>query len=96
LKGIPGLPHALQRIGAPKLFFDTASRRFLLSWHTPNLDGSANDPERYWGSQRTLYVLSPDLKRFAAPPRRLFDWDMATIDTVVQPNDSGKGYCAFI
>jgi len=96
LKAIPDHPHALARIGAPKLFFDTASARFLLSWHTPNLDGSPTDPERYWGSQRTLYVLSPDLKRFDAKPRRLFAWDMATIDTVVQPNDSGPGYCAVI
>ena len=96
LKNIPGHPHTLRRIGAPKLFFDTRSKRFLLSWHTPNEDGNAADPERYWGSQRTLYVLSPDLRRFDAPPRRLFDWDMATIDTIVQPNDGGKGYCAII
>jgi hypothetical protein len=96
LKNIPGHPHPLQRIGAPKLFFDRASRRFLLTWHTPNLDGSKDDPERYWGSQRTLYVLSPDLKRFDTPPRRLFAWDMATIDTIVQPNDAAPGYCAII
>lgn len=96
LKNIPGHPDALQRIGAPKLFFDTKSQRFLLTWHTPNRDGSATDPERYWGSQRTLYVTSPDLKRFDAAPKRLFDWDMATIDTVVMPNDAGPGYCAII
>ena len=96
LKAIPNHPHALQRIGAPKLFFDRASGRFMLSWHTPNLDGSSADPERYWGSQRTLYVLSRDLKTFDAAPRRLFAWDMATIDTVIQPNDNGHGYCAII
>jgi hypothetical protein len=95
LKNIHGHPHTLQRIGAPKLFYDDASRRFLLTWHTPNLDGSTQDPERYWGSQRTLYVESDDLKTFAAPPRRLFTWDMATIDTIVQPNDHG-GYCVII
>ncbi len=38
---------------------------------------------------------SKDLKTFAAGPRRLFDWDMATIDTFVQPNDKG-GYCAIV
>ena len=96
LSAIAGLPHALPRIGAPKLFFDRASSRFLLTWHTPNLDGSAADPERYWGSQRTLFVLSPDLVHFDAPPRRLFGWDMATIDTVVQPDDAGRGYCAIV
>lgn len=96
LHDIAGLPGALQRIGAPKLFFDTASKRFLLSWHTPNVPGSDRDPESYWTSQRTLYVFSPDLKHFAEKPRRLFDWDMATIDTIVMPNDSGPGYCAIV
>jgi len=95
LSNIPGHPHTLPRIGAPKLFYDAPSRHFLLTWHTLNLDGSAQDPERYWGSQRTLYVRSPDLKTFAAPPRRLFAWDMATIDTIVQP-DGRNGYCAVI
>jgi len=95
LKTIAGHPHALQRIGAPKLFYDTPSGQFLLTWHTPNLDGSPQDPERYWGSQRTLYVQSKDLRTFAAPPRRLFAWDMATIDTIVQPNGTG-GYCAIV
>ena len=96
LRNLPGLPNALQRIGAPKLFYDAPSRRFLLTWHTPNVPGAREDPERYWASQRTLYALSPDLKRFAAKPRRLFDWDMATIDTVVVPNDSAPGYCAVL
>ena len=96
LSDIPGHPHTLQRIGAPKLFFDKTSGSFLLSWHTPNQEGSAQDPERYWSSQRTLYVLSPDLRSFPNPPRRLFDWDMATIDTILLPNDARPGYCAFI
>ena len=95
LKNVPNHPHALQRIGAPKLFFDRPSGQFLLTWHTPTLEGSKNDPERYWGSQRTLYVQSPDLKSFPRPPRRLFAWNMATIDTVIQPNDQG-GYCAIV
>lgn len=96
LADIPGLPNALQRIGAPKLFFDKPSGKFLLTWHTPTVPGDPADPERYWASQRTLYVLSRDLKRFESAPRRLFDWDMATIDTIVLPDDSGKGYCAVI
>ena len=95
LRDIPGHPHTLQRIGAPKLYFDQPSGQFLISWHTPNEDGNREDPERYWASQRTLYVLSRDLKTFTARPRRLFSWDMATIDTVIQP-DSRGGYCAII
>lgn len=95
LRNIPGHPHALQRIGAPKLFYDQPSAQFLLTWHTPNVPGSDADPERYWGSQKTLYVLSKDLKTFAAKPRRFLPWAMATIDTIVQPNDEG-GYCAIV
>lgn len=95
LRDIPGHPHALQRIGAPKLYWDKPSAQFLLTWHTPNVPGSDADPERYWASQRTLYMVSKDLKRFAGRPRRLFGWDMATIDTIIQPNGD-KGYCAIV
>lgn len=94
LSNIPGHPKTLQRIGAPKLFWDTRSRRFLLTWHTPNVPGDPKDPEAYWASQRTLYVLSPDLRAFTDKPRRLFEWDMATIDTIIVPE--GDRYCAVI
>jgi hypothetical protein len=95
LSHVPGLPHALQRIGAPKLFFDEASRQFLLTWHTPNVPGIPEDPERYWASQRTLYVLGKDLRHLPGKPKRLFAWDMATIDTIVRANPDG-GYCAIV
>ena len=94
LQNIPGHPGALQRIGAPKLYHDAPSARFLLTWHTPNVPGSDADPERYWASQKTLYALSPDLRRFPGRPRRLFGWDMATIDTVIERED-GR-YCAIV
>ena len=94
LHGIPGMAHAMQRIGAPKLFYDAPSRSFLLTWHTPTVPGAPDDPERYWTSQRTLYVRSPDLQRFSEAPRRLFGWEMATIDTLVVPQDTAPGYCA--
>lgn len=96
LKDIPNHANALQRIGAPKLFFDQPSGKFLLMWHTPTVEGIPQDPERYWASMRTLYVLSRDLKTFENRPKRLFDWDMATIDTIIQPNDDGQGYCAIV
>ena len=94
LKGIPDYPKALSRIGAPKLFFDEAASRFLLTWHTPHDLGKTDLPEPYWASQRTIYVLSRDLKTFSDPPRRLFDWDMATIDTIVRRE--GERYYAFV
>jgi len=84
LKNIPGYSAALPRIGAPKLFYDESSKQYLLTWHTPHEIGTSQDPEKYWASQRTLYVLSKDLKSFPEAPHRLFDWDMATIDVVIR------------
>jgi hypothetical protein len=95
LANIPGHANALQRIGAPKLLFDPPSQSFLLTWHTPTVPGAKEDPERYWASQRTLYVTGKDLAKLPAKPKRLFAWDMATIDTIVQPNPGG-GYCAIV
>lgn len=84
LKATPGYSEALQRIGAPKLFYDEASAKFVMTWHTPHEEGTKEDPERYWASQRTLYVLSDDLKNFEGPPNRLFDWDFGTIDVIIR------------
>ena len=94
LKATPGYGEALQRIGAPKLFYDEVRARYILTWHTPHLNGTAEDPERYWASQRTLYLTSKDLKTFAGPPRRLFPWDMGTIDTIIRKQ--GDRYFAII
>ena len=96
LKDVPGHVNAIQRSGAPKLYFDSPSGTFLLTWHTPNVPWVPQDPERLWASQRTLYVTSPDLKTFEGKPKLLFDWDMATIDTTIQRHDDGKGYCAIV
>lgn len=84
LKSVPNYPKPLMRIGAPKLFYDADSSQFLLTWHTPHELDRTDVPEPYWASQRTLYVTSKDLKTFSEPPRKLFDWDMATIDVVVR------------
>ncbi len=84
LKSTPGYSHALQRIGAPKVFYDTNTKQYVLTWHTPHVPGAKEDPERYWASQRTLYVTSKDLRSFSAPPRRLFPWEMATIDVIIR------------
>jgi hypothetical protein len=35
------------------------------------------------------------LRRFDGPPRRLFAWDMATIDTIIE-RDVGGRYCAIV
>lgn len=84
LKSTPGYSEALQRIGAPKLFYDTSSSQFVMTWHTPHKEGG----EVYWASQRTLYVLSKDLKEFDGPPKKLFDWDFGTIDVLIRKIDN--------
>ena len=84
LKHVPEYPKALDRIGAPKLYFDPASSQYLLTWHTAHDLGPTDLPEPYWASQRTLLATSKDLRTFSQPPRKLFPWDMATIDTIIR------------
>jgi hypothetical protein len=80
----PGYGNALPRIGAPKLFYDESTSQYILTWHTPHERGTREDPERYWASQRTLYVTSEDMLHFPDTPHRLFPWDMATIDVIIR------------
>ena len=94
LKKTPGYSQALQRIGAPKIFYDADESRYILTWHTAHKQGTNEDPERYWASQRTLYMTSKDLKEFSGPPKRLFPWDMGTIDVVIRKQ--GDQYFALI
>ncbi|HOW66523.1 MAG TPA: glycosyl hydrolase family 43 [Candidatus Paceibacterota bacterium] len=84
LKRVPDYAKAMARIGAPKLFFDQASSQYLLTWHTTHDLGKTDLPEPYWAGQRTLYVTSKDLHTFSDPPRKLFPWNLATIDTLVR------------
>jgi hypothetical protein len=84
LKRIPGYPTAMARIGAPKLYYDEPTGQYLLTWHTTHDMGPTDLPEPYWAGQRTIYATSKDLVTFSDPPRRLFDGDMATIDTIVR------------
>lgn len=96
LSSVKDFANPLPRLGAPKLFHDKASGIFVLTWHTPNVPWVREDPERIWASMRTLYVTSKDLRTFDGPPKLLFDWDIATIDTFIVPGDGGKGYCAIV
>ena len=94
LQSTPEYSDALPFIGAPKLYYDKPSSKFILTWHTPHKQGTKEDPERYWASQRTLYVLSDDLKTFQGTPKRLFDWDMGTIDVFIRK--VGDSYYAIL
>jgi hypothetical protein len=94
LKHVPDYPKAMARIGAPKLFFDEASSQYVLTWHTTHDLGATDLPEPYWAGQRTLYATSKDLKTFSDPPRKLFEWDMATIDVILRKE--GDRYYAIL
>ena len=94
LKRVPDYPKAMARIGAPKLFFDRASSLYLLTWHTTHDLGKTDLPEPYWAGQRTLYVTSKDLLTFTPPPRKLFSWNLATIDVMVRKE--GEVYYALL
>jgi hypothetical protein len=84
LRNVPDYAKALARIGAPKIFYDETTSQYLLTWHTTHDMGQTDLPEPYWAGQRTLYATSRDLKNFSEPPRKLFPWDMATIDVIVR------------
>lgn len=94
LRHVPDFPKAMARIGAPKLFFDQANFQYVLTWHTTHDLGQTDLPEPYWAGQRTLFVTSRDLRTFSEPPRKLFTWDMATIDVIIRRE--GEAYFAII
>ncbi|MBN2476183.1 MAG: pentapeptide repeat-containing protein [Pirellulales bacterium] len=76
--------------GAPKIYYDESVGQHLITWHTSQNEKRREQPEHYWAGQRTLYVLSRDLKTFTQP-KRLFPFDMATIDVIVR-KDHGQYY----
>lgn len=79
--------------GAPKIYFDEATKTYLVTWHTSTIRPIKEDPEAYWRGQRTLHVTSKDLQSFGEP-KRLFGWDMATIDTIIRRD--GDRYYAVV
>jgi hypothetical protein len=79
----PDFEPALRYHGAPKLFYDRAASQYLITWHSTCEAPVREDPERFWSGMRTLYVTSRDLADFS-DPKRLFAFDMATIDVIVR------------
>ena len=79
--------------GAPKIFFDDATRQYLITWHSSRSRRHPLDTEAYWRGQRTLFITSLKLETFSAPAR-LFPWELATIDVIVR-RESDR-YLAFI
>lgn len=71
--------------GAMKLFFDPASRQFMITWHA-SLKCYPKG-EWHWKSMRTFYILTRDFKTFTKA-ERLLDFDgpdrtMAQLDATV-------------
>ncbi len=83
ISNTPDFEPALRYHGAPKIFFDKGSARYLITWHSTREAPVQEDPERFWSGMRTLYITSRDLISFS-DPKRLFAFDMATIDVIVR------------
>jgi hypothetical protein len=76
--------------GAPKMFFDTASKQYIITWHA-SLANLVTNSDNYWRSMRTFYILTSDFKTFTKP-KRLFTFtgdyeNMATIDAIIRKID---------
>lgn len=80
-------------LGAPKIFYDKANARYMVTWHA--YDPTVGPGNPLWESMRTFYILTSDWESFTAP-QRLFDFDgedaaMATIDVIMNEED-GRYY----
>jgi hypothetical protein len=79
--------------GAAKMFYDKASGKYVLTWHSASEERVRRDDfidENYWGSMRTYFIESTDLANWSKP-RRLFDFDHATIDVIIR-EENGRYY----
>lgn len=76
-------------VGAPKMFYDEASKQYIITWHA-SFPGLKDVP--WWEGMRTCYVLTPDFETFTKA-ERLFnftgsDENMATIDAIIRKVDN--------
>jgi len=93
MSDFPGYESPGKWHGAPKLFYDADTDRYLLTWHFSNRRKLKEDPENYWSGMRTFCSTSRDLVKFSKA-RPLLPFGMATIDVIVRKE---KGtYYAFI
>lgn len=83
----------LKNYSAPKLYYDTTDKQYILSWQTPNEPRVINSMDTFWRSMVIYYTTSKDLKTFA-PSKKMFPWDFGMIDVIVRHIDN-KWY-AFI
>ena len=82
-KSVKGYEATDSWLGAPKMYYDETSKRYIITWHSPQSDIPRENFAGYWCSMRTFYMLSSDLKSFSTPTR-LFTYDMGTIDVIIR------------
>lgn len=75
--------------GAPKMFYDKDTDKYIITWHAGNKDGL--DSYEEWASKRTFYIETSDFKHFT-DPKFLFsftgyDENCATIDVIIRKFD---------
>ncbi|MFC2098681.1 hypothetical protein ACFLSP_02940, partial [Bacteroidota bacterium] len=73
--------------GAPKMYFDDTSMKYIITWHASKV--GVDEGNEKWKSMRTFYVLSSDLETFTKPMRLFYfkseaDKEMATIDVIIR------------
>jgi hypothetical protein len=73
----------LKSYGAPKLYYDTTGKQYVLSWHTPNEARVRNNMDTFWRSMVVYYTTSKDLRSFS-PTKKLFPWDFGNIDVILR------------
>lgn len=79
--------------GAPKMFYDKSTGKYIITWHCPKEGVARADASNYWCSMRTFFVTTSDFETFT-PAKRLFDFEMGTIDVIIRKE--GDLYYAII
>ncbi len=69
--------------GAPKMYYDEESNKYIITWHMAQRDREKVAPDEFWGSMRTLFTTTFDFENFTKP-QLLFDEDIATIDVIIR------------
>ena len=92
-KSVKGYEATDSWLGAPKMYYDQTSKRYIVTWHSPQSGIPRDNFAGYWCSMRTFYMLTPDLKTFSTPAR-LFTYEMGTIDVIIRKE--GELYFAIL
>ena len=78
-------------VGAPKMFYDAKSKRYIITWHSTSVKDRNTDANEYWNQMRTYYILTSDFTTFTEPKRLFADEGQASIDVIIR-EEGGKYY----